>query len=202
MSAGGSSRTMSMSPGGDGMGVHMQRFTHELAAQGGRSLLLVRELREEAGLAENADARAVGRQRARLEGGRRETGRVETVEPGELRVDDDLRGREEVERARSIVERDRLPGAPHVAHHRRLQRGAVLGIERRHLSPGWRCDRAACTPRRTPRPPRARRARRAAASSRFESRPRSPSIPPAAWSSSVLSGRLPHTRNDRRDAIS
>ena len=85
-----------------------KRFAHELAAQRGRSLLLIGELREEPHLAENPDARPVGRQRAKHEGRRRETGRAKTVELRELRIDDDLRCREEVESARLVVERKEI----------------------------------------------------------------------------------------------
>src|SRR5690606_6005147 len=85
-------------------GLAQERFRHELTVQRRGALLLVRELREETGFAENAQTRAIRRQREDLESVRGEVGGVQPVELCEVRVRHDLRGREQLERARLVVE--------------------------------------------------------------------------------------------------
>ena len=107
-----------------------QRFTDELAPQRRGARLLVRELGQQGRLAQNSRPRTVRGQRGRLERRRGEAGGVEAVERREIRVHDDLRAREQVHRARLIVERQRSPGVAHVADHRGLQVRTVRGEQR------------------------------------------------------------------------
>ena len=103
------------------------RLTDELPALGGRPLFLVRVQRQEPGRGEKPRAQSIRRERHRGQRRRRQTRRRQAVQGGELLGDERVPGGQELEGARVSIEDDRLKHRRNLLHHRRLERGRVIG---------------------------------------------------------------------------